>query len=166
MDSLDKKSMCFMALRDSNLALSISVLATADIGAFVVPPADLFPVRLVVFEELSIVLEVLTNSEHYLISRNSRLFSRDALVPLAFTVMESSDGASNIDDGTLFSLFVFQLDSSEFGILIAWHEVDTTLLKFLEQVTGMEFFFNEVLQLRALVIDKFQVQGSDLELEM
>lgn len=103
---MNKESMCFMTLSDLDFALAIGVFASANESTFIVPPADLSPVRLMVFEELFIELKILTNSENYLFSRNTRLFGGDSLVPLAFTVMECSNRASNINDSTLFSLFI------------------------------------------------------------
>jgi len=155
----------FLAFCDLHVALGVGVLAAVHERALVSPPDNLSPVIFIVLKELFIELKVFTDAQHDLILGDAWLLSRRAVVPSALAVMESSDRAGDIYDGHFFGLLVLQLDSTEFGVFIVRHKMDSTLGELLKEETRMDLSVNQVLEFRAVVINELQVLGSDLEVQ-
>ena len=104
------------------------ILATSrDEGDFIVPPHDVTPVRFIVFFELCIELQVLPDAHHDVVWRDTRVSLITALVPFALTEVESTHAQGYINNCTLLSSLVLDLDTCKLGILVARHEQDSTL---------------------------------------
>jgi hypothetical protein len=116
-----------LAIRQLGVALGVGVFAGNLEGTFVVPPGDVAPIGFVIFKELTIELQILTESDQNLGCTNTFL-GRDTLVPLGLPEMECSDTVRDIKNGTLFCTSILKLDTSKLSVFISRHEVNTTLL--------------------------------------
>ena len=131
-----------VAICDLSIAAGLHVVAASfNEGDLVVPPHDVAPVWLVVFLKLSVELQVLSDLHDDVLGRHTWIGRVFALVPLALTEVEGTHGQSHIDDGSLFSSTVLELDASELGILVARHQEDATLGKLFKQVAWREAIF-------------------------
>ena len=83
--------MCQGSVLNLRIAVFILVLAAALYERhFVVPPHDVAPVRLIVFFEFCIELQVLSDAHHDVIGRDTWVGLVTALIPLALTEVECS----------------------------------------------------------------------------
>ena len=128
----------------SNLGIAVVFLALFAAfykRNFVVPPHYVAPVRLIIFFELGIELKVFSDTHHNVILRHAWVSLIATLIPLAFAEVESTYTEGNIDDSTLFSSLVLNLDTGEFGILVSWHEQNAALGQLLEHIARCETVF-------------------------
>ena len=81
--------------------------------------------------------------------------------------MEGADAQSDINDGTLLRSLVLNLNASKLGIFVSGHEQDSTLGELLEQIArGKAVFVGEVGERFLLAVDKFELQGRNLEYQL
>ena len=141
------------------------ILATAgDEGDFIVPPHDIAPVRLIVFLELRVELQVLPDTHHDVIWGDARIRLITALIPFALTEVEGTHAQGDINDGTLLRSLILNLNSRKLGILVTGHEQDSALGKLLEQIAGCEaILVGEVSERFLLAVDQFELQRRDLK---
>lgn len=105
------KALSFMAGDQTDICLFIEVTA-ADEGAFIGPVHKVFPVRFVVFEELTIKLEVLSDL-------NNNIISLDAGIPSAGAEGECTHCHRDVVDCSFFSMDFLEFDVSKLGILVS-----------------------------------------------
>jgi len=76
---------------DMRTTISLHVIATSlNKRDFVVPPHDVAPVRLVVFLEFGVELNIFSDSHNYIFGRHSRVRLFFGLIPLAVLEMEGA----------------------------------------------------------------------------
>ena len=108
-----------MTSLDRGIAAVLVLTAVLNERDFVVPPHDIAPVGLEVFQELVVKLKVLTNAHDDVLGRHTRVRLVTALIPLALAEVESANAKSDINDGTLLSCLILRLNTSELSILVA-----------------------------------------------
>uniref|UniRef100_A0A7S3MNL8 Uncharacterized protein n=1 Tax=Favella ehrenbergii TaxID=182087 RepID=A0A7S3MNL8_9SPIT len=149
---------------DRCVAAILVLPAVLDEGNLVVPPHDVAPVRLVVFLELGIELQVLSDAHHDVLGGHSWVSLVAALVPLALTEVEGAHAESNIDNCALFRSSVLELDAGKLGVLVSGQEQDAALGQLIEEVAGREVVFISQVSERLLVtVDKLELERRDLE---
>lgn len=120
-----------------NLRIAPRVLiltASFHEGDFVGPPHHVAPVRLVVFLEILVKLQVLTNAHHNVLRRHAWVGWVPTLVPLALTEVECSYTERNINDRFLFSSLGFYLNACQLGVLVPGHQKDAALCNLFKEV--------------------------------
>ena len=122
-DGLGQEGVSELTLRESTLASLVSIFAAFHEGDLVAPPGEVTPVSLQVFFEFTILFGVLTDTHHNLLAGNAVLLRR-SLVPLGFLVVEGTDRAGHVNDGTVLSIPVFFDDTAESEVVLVGHEVD------------------------------------------
>lgn len=148
-------------LRIARVLILAAILNEADL---IVPPHDIVPVGLEIFLELGIKLEVLTNAHHDVLRRHSWVCLVAALIPFAFAEVESANTKGNIDDCTLLSSSVLQLDAGKLSVLISWHQQDAALRQLFKQITRREaVFLSQVSEGVFFAVDKLELQRCDLK---
>lgn len=75
------------------------------------------------------------------------------LVPLDGLEGKDLESLSDVLDGSLLCVLVFQVDSASFSILVVGEHVDAALGKLDEQHTWVPFLVDEVLQFRLVHVN-------------
>jgi hypothetical protein len=115
------------AVCDAHVALFVILASAFNEGRLVVPPHDVSPVGIGIFLEFTVEFEVLSDLHDDVVWADSWILSGFSLIPFASSVMERAHRAGHIDDGSLLSALVLLLDTCKLSILVARHQVKTTL---------------------------------------
>lgn len=154
----------------SNLGIAVvflALFAAFDERNFIVPPHHVAPVRLIIFFEFGIELKVLSNTHHNVILRHAWVRLITTLIPLAFTEVESAYTESNINNSTLLSSLILNLDTGKLGILISWHKQDAALGQLLEHIARCEtVFVGEVSKRLFITIHNLELIWLDLKYKL
>lgn len=149
--------MGYLTVLDLWIKLLVTVLGF-DITDFVVPPHHGLPVRFVIFKENSVVVRVLSKSNH-------NVLWISILGLLDTLESEYLQGLGDIEDSSLLSSFILKVDAASFAISVFWNHVDSTFLKFHKQNTGMHFLIQEMLKLWLLHLNKFNHERTNFKID-
>lgn len=149
------------SFRDLSIAATFHVIAAAfDKGDFVVPPHDVAPVNFVVFLELLIELQVLTDAHNDVLRRHTWVGLVSALIPLAVLEVEGAHAQSHVDDCSFLGRLVFNFDTSQLCVLVSGHQKDSALSELLKQVARSEtILVSKMSESTLLVLDQLHLQG-------